>query len=311
VRAVVLASGGLDETLSVLTVAARLRRRGHEVRLGLPAPVLATARGCGLEAVAVDGFPAPAGPGVDAVRELCLGAELVVGTASTEDVAATMAAFVGVPYAGLHLAPRPRRRAVRGEWGGTDGGARDRLDALRDLLQLPRAVRPPGLAAARAGALEVHAYDAALVPPAEATAGARGAHLVGFLGLDAEVRAALPASTPVVASLDAVERGGALVHRGEALITAAAARAGVPSVVVGPDPAGWGRRLEAAGAAVTLRASEPRPAAVTHALAVALGPGTVAAARSLARRVTTAEAAMTHLVELLEERTDYRASQFA
>lgn len=309
-----LASGGPDETLPVLTVAARLRRRGHEVRLGLPPAALATARGCGLGALAVDGFPAPAGPGVDAVRELCLGAELVVGTGSTEDVAATMAAFAGVPYAGLHLAPRARRRSLRSEWGdrgGVDAAARDRLDALRDLLQLPRAVRPPGVAAARAGALEVHAYDAALVPPAEATAGARGAHVVGFPGLDPEVRAALPGSAPVVLALDAVALGQALVHRGGALVTAAAARAGVPSVVVGPDPAGWGRRLETVGAGVTLRPAEPRPAAVTDALTVALGPGTVAAARALARRVTTAEAAMTHLVELLEERTDYRASQFA
>jgi len=126
VRAVLLASGGPDETLPVLTAARHLGLHGHDVRLGLPRAALPVARAGGHEAVAVDGFPAPEGADVDAVRELCLDAELVVGTLSTEDVAATMAAFAGVPYAGLHLSPRVRRRR-RAEWGGRTQAERARL----------------------------------------------------------------------------------------------------------------------------------------------------------------------------------------
>lgn len=273
----VLASGGPDETLPVLTAASHLRRRGHDVRLGLPASALRTAVAGGHDAVAVEGFPAPTGRDVEAVRELCLGAELVVGTLSTEDVAATMAAFAGVPYAGLHLAPRPRRRGRQGE----------HLEALRDLLQLPRAVRPPGLAAGRAGALEVRAWDALLTPGVTGT--------IGFLAADPE------------------PHGAVLVHDGGGLATAAALRAGVPSVVAAEhDRHSWGRALERAGVGVVVRQQRRSgSAALDRARALALGPGTVATARALAGWVTPPETAAARLVELLEQRVDYRASQFA
>lgn len=116
---------------------------------------------------------------------------------------------------------------------------------------------------------------------------------VGRRALVAPTLLAGRAAPGAVAALGAYEPHGALfphvaavVHHGGAGTFVAAARAGVPQVIVthGWDQEYWGRRAAALGVApAPLHVERLRPGALAEALRAALAPDVVARARELAR----------------------------
>ena len=194
----------------------------------------------------------------------CAGAELIVAGLLAEDFADAFAELHGVPLVTLHHAPVRRTRRyphplvstarLPGPVNALTGalfdrvwwaGSKTEVQTIRADAGLPPAKGPLAARRARSGALELQAYDQALVPDLEW--GARRP-LVGFLNPDDELRRELGESgldAELTAWLDAGEPPvflgfGSMPVRDPAatvaMITGVATRLGVRALV----SAGWG-----------------------------------------------------------------------
>lgn len=138
-------------------------------------------------------------------RNACEGADLLVAGILAEDLVDVMAESNGVPMVTLHSAPVRRTRShphplvttrrLPGSLNAATGslfekvwwkGFRDDINAARSDAGLPPATKPLPARRAAIGALELQAYDAALAPVPDWD---DRRPLVGFLSLDAELRA--------------------------------------------------------------------------------------------------------------------------
>ena len=195
----------------------------------------------------------------------CEGADLVVAGLLAEDYADAFAELHGVPLVTLHHAPVRRTRSyphplvstarLPGPLNALTGalfdrvwwaGSKEEVETIRADAGLPPARKPLAARRARTGALELQAYDDALVPGLEW--GPRRP-LVGFLNLDDEMRGELGESgldprlaAWIVAGEPPVFFGfGSMPVRDPAaavaMITGVARALGVRALV----SAGWGR----------------------------------------------------------------------
>ncbi len=206
------------------------------------------------------------------------------------DLCEEWAPRVARPFTGF-LAPDPADRARLGD-GGIDAGLRDWLEAGD----------PPVYVGFGSMPVPDAASTVAAVAAACDRLGVRALVGGGWHALDVSAHPRLRAIGPADHA-QVFPRCRAVVHHGGAGTTAAALRAGVPSVIcwLGSDQPFWGRRCVDLGVGATLPLKGLTADALTEALRVALEPGTAARAAALSGRLVPPGAAVAACADAVED----------